>query len=859
MKKLKMSSCRSENFHRLRTLSSSAGRSRLLIAIRPNSRDGRSLASHRTGRTSNSDSSRKQVLVAGARARTVMTATPRSARIAAVKCTPRAMTARLETQSVAAVTKRVTGTRSAGARTSPLPTGPSTNDGSSTPGRGSVKSVLCAAVLNPSDDDPLCSVDTVDIEIRSSRGNKKLGTIAATPDTGAAANIMSRSDYRRLGCDLAQLRRPATILNAYNGLGISLIGKAVFTIRVGQVSTKRTFFVTDEGKGTILSRVTSQALGFVPPNFPEQIAGCVSAIDASSTDKAAIRAQLLEEFSDVFDDDSKELPTMQGDPIHIELRDDAKPFHVNGPRPIPLPLRQAAKGLIEDLRQRGIIAPVSDPTEWLHPATFVPKKPGSDKLRLCVDLRKLNAYVKRPQHPVRTPRDCIASVPPTAKYFATFDAKMGYFQVPLDRESQLLTTFCTPWGRFKHLRATMGLTSAGDEYNRRTDEALADLPRTEKIVDDILLYDQTWEQHINHVREFLKRCQSSGITLNPSKFSLGEQQVSFAGYVVGTEGIHADPDKVKAIQRFPKPSNITDLRSFLGLCEQLAGFCSDVASAMGPLRPLLKANSEFHWLPEHERAFNDTKTALTSPPVLGFFDPARPTRLETDASRTRGLGYALLQQDSEGRWRLIEANSRFITETEARYAMVELELLAVRWAMRKAHNYLFGLPTFTLVVDHQPLLSILDRQTLDCIDNARLQRLKADLNAYQFKTVWKKGKEHRIPDALSRAPVNDPSPEDLDDEQELYGCVAMISRIHAASIEFDQSDDEAPSNDGSDDPILQELAAAAKQDNEYQLLLKHLRSGADALPEHLQIYKQTVPEMSISPDELESPWSPPCR
>ena len=730
----------------------------------------------------------------------------------------------------------------------------SVSDSSVTPKNNAVKSVLCASVVDGSDDDPLCPIESVSVEIRSSCGDRRLGKIMATPDTGAAANIMGLADYKRIGREPTRLRRPGTVLNAYNGLAISLIGKEIFTIRVGNKSTKRTFYITDEGKGTLLSRATSQALGFIPEDFPNQIGdstvhSVATAGNASETSWSTIKAELLHDFADVFDDDSQELPAMHGDPVHIQLHDDATPFQVNGPRPIPLPLRQAAKGLIEDLQQRAVIAPVHEPTDWLHPATFVPKKPGSDKLRLCVDLRKLNAFVKRPQHPVRTPRDCVSSVPPSAKFFATFDAKMGYFQVPLDEASQLLTTFCTPWGRFKHLRATMGLTSAGDEYNRRTDAALSDIPRCEKIVDDILLFDATWTDHVDHVKEFLTRCRRAGITLNPNKFAIGERQVNFAGYLIGADGIQADPDKIKAIRHFPKPSNITDLRSFLGLCEQLAGFSSDVASAMGPLRPLLKAKSDFIWCSEHDRAFDATKLALTSPPVLALFDPRRPTRLETDASRTRGLGYVLLQEDPDGHWRLIEAQSRFITDTEARYAMVELELLAVRWAMRKAHNYLFGLPTFTLVVDHQPLLSILNRQTLDCVDNARLQRLKADLNAYQFTAIWKKGKDHRIPDALSRAPVCNPLPEDLDDEQELYGCVAHIARVHAAAIERDMEDGELVGNRPVD-PILQELQDAAAHDDEYQQLLAHLQSDIDSLPERLRQFRSTISEMSISSENL---------
>ena len=190
------------------------------------------------------------------------------------------------------------------------------------------------------------------------------------------------------------------------------------------------------------------------------------------------------------------------------------------------------------------------------------------------------------------------------------------------------------------------------------------------------------------------------------------------------------------------------MRSFIGLAEQLAGFSSDVSGAMQPLRPLLSTKSGFYWTADHDRAFEATKAALLSPPVLATFDPKRPTMLQTDASRTKGLGYALLQQDGEEHWRLIEAGSRFISETEARYAMVELELLGVKWAMKKCHNFLFGLPHFQLIVDHLPLVSILDKQTLDCVDNARLQRLKSH-KPLQFHHNLEKGKEHRIPDALT--------------------------------------------------------------------------------------------------------------
>ncbi len=701
---------------------------------------------------------------------------------------------------------------------------------------GKISSVFCGRVSDQNE--PFCDLDTIKAKFT---GGNRPATISVLPDTGAGANLMSVGDYKKMGKNPTVLRRTQDVLTAANGLNIHCLGRDNFTVEIGDAKHKTSFIVTDEYDGTLLNRATCRALRLISDGFPAQLPKTpIHTVTAPETDLGDTKASLLKEFEDVFDGD-KPLKPMNCDPVHIDLLPEAKPFQVNGPRPIPIPHRVAAKQVIDDLVTKGVITPVTKPTDWLHPATFVPKKPGSDKLRLCVDLRRLNKFVRRPHHPVRTPKDVLASLPPTARYFTTFDAKHGYFQVPLDEESQDLTTFCTPWGRFKHLRATMGLTSAGDVYNQKTDAALAGMPGTEKIVDDVLLYDDTLPEHLDHVRKFLETCRSAGITLNPGKFQLAQHSVNFAGYIVGTSGIKADPEKIKAITHFPKPTNITDLRSFLGLVEQLAGFSSEVSATMQPLRPLLRPKNEFHWAPEHDRAFEATKKVLSSPPVLTAFDPARPTVLQTDASRTRGLGYALLQQDGEGHWRLIEAGSRFITETEARYAMVELELLAVRWAMKKAHIFLTGLPHFELLVDHQPLVSILDKQTLDCIDNARLQRLKADLAPYNFTTSWKKGKEHRIPDALSRAPVSEPTPDDLDTEQELYASISAVTRSCAVAIE---RDDEDLTDDSLADPILEEIRKAAQNDPMYVALLQHFRNGDKTLPSQLAAYKSVANQLS---------------
>jgi transposase InsO family protein len=678
-----------------------------------------------------------------------------------------------------------------------------------------------------------CKLDTISVDIIDSDGKSKCRIKSVLPDTGGSVSLMSVQDYKKTGEKLDNLRRKNDVVYAVNNLTINILGRTEFLVRYGQIDLKVTFLVSDEYKETLLSLDTCKKLGIVPRDFPNQNLNYISNVKVTD-----MKEQLLKEFQDVFDIKGK-LKPMKGKPIHIELTPDAKAFRVNGPRPIPIPLRENAKKLIFDLVEQGILEEVTEPTDWLHPFTVVVKPDGS--LRLCVDLRMLNKFVKRPNHPVRTPRDAVAAIPPDSKYFTTCDAKSGYFQVELDEESQVLTTFATPWGRFKHLRATMGLSCAGDEFNRRTDTALAGLPNFEKVVDDILIHGQTYEEHIENVKAFLLRCREAGITLNPKKFNLAQNKVKFAGHIVSEKGIEADPEKLKAIKCFPKPNNITDLRSFLGLVEQLAGFTNEVAEAMQPLRPLLSRKAEFYWTSDHDKAFQATKNALLNPPVLATYDPCRPTMLQTDASRTKGLGYILLQQDKQNQWKLIDANSRFISDTEARYAMVELELLGVKWAMKKCHNYLFGLKHFDLIVDHQPLVSILDKQTLDCIDNARIQRLKAATGAYNFTTTWKKGKDHKMADALSRAPVSDPSDEDLEEDKELYNYVSAVRRTNA--IHIDQ-DTESMLEDSFADPTLNEIRDKGQKDEEYRALIEHLESDCDRMSAKVSHFKSVMNEMS---------------
>ena len=156
--------------------------------------------------------------------------------------------------------------------------------------------------------------------------------------------------------------------------------------------------------------------------------------------------------------------------------------------------------------QKRIIDPLGDkPTDWCHPMVVVAKPKGG--VRICVDLQKLNKQIKRPIYATSTPKDAVTNIDPKSFFFTAVDAKHGYWQIPLDEVSQDLTTFITPWGRYKFLRAPMGLSSTRDEYCRRHGIAITNHTNMQKVMDDVIMFDESFDNHYNNVRNFLEQCR----------------------------------------------------------------------------------------------------------------------------------------------------------------------------------------------------------------------------------------------------------------------------------------------------------------------------------------------------------------
>ena len=180
----------------------------------------------------------------------------------------------------------------------------------------------------------------------------------------------------------------------------------------------------------------------------------------------------------------------------------------------------------------------------------VPKRDGGP--RRTVDYQKLNSNCLRETHHTPTPFNLVSSIPKHT-YKTIADAHSGFHQSELDEDSSKLTTFVTPWGRYRYLRTPMGLCSSTDAYTRKFDDAIEHIQRKLKCVDDVLLYDHNIENAFWHTYQFLETCAEKGITLNPDKFKFCRREVEFVGYNVGWEAYGPTEERLSAIKDFNVP------------------------------------------------------------------------------------------------------------------------------------------------------------------------------------------------------------------------------------------------------------------------------------------------------------------
>ena len=499
-------------------------------------------------------------------------------------------------------------------------------------------------------------------------------------DTGCQSCLVGLKVIRRLGLQRSDLIPVTMNMHSADERKIKILGATILRIsglnQFGEsIVTRQLTYVTDTSSKFFLSREACIALGIIPDDFPtirthnkkthidatsevtEKVdaeCGCKRRMKpppppkslpfpATESNRHKFQEYLLEYYSSSTFNvcDHQPLPLMNGPPMQIMVDPEAPPVASHTPIPVPLHWQDEVKaGLDQDVRL-GVIepVPVGEPVTWCHRMVVCAKKNGSP--RRTVDFQPLNKHAKRETHHTQSPFHQARSVP-EGKKKTVFDAWNGYHSVPIREEDRHLTTFITPWGRYRYKTAPQGYIASGDGYTRRYDEIVADIPNKTKCVDDALLWSDSIQDSFFQAVEWLDICGNSGITLNPDKFVFSQDTVDFAGFEITANSVRPCEKFLNSIRNFPTPKNITDIRSWFGLVNQVS-YAFSMTAKMLPFSELLQPNSTFNWNDQLDSLFNESKSVIIDEIEEGvrIFDKNKPTCLATDWSKT-GVGFWLL-------------------------------------------------------------------------------------------------------------------------------------------------------------------------------------------------------------------------
>lgn len=322
---------------------------------------------------------------------------------------------------------------------------------------------------------------------------------------------------------------------------------------------------------------------------------------------------------------------------------------------------------MNDFKNTRVIEPVTEPSDWCSPMHPVLKKHG--KVRITVDYKKLNQSVKRQQHMLPNLED-VAPRMAGSTVFSSLDACSGYYQIPLDPESSHLTTFITPFGRFR--RIPMGISMAPEKFQKEMSDMLEGIEGCEVIMDDICVHGRNEEEHDRRLEQVLRRIAESGLKLNMEKCHIKKSSLLYFGHIVSKDGIQANPEKVEAIGDMDPPNDVGELRTLLGMINYLGRFLPRLSSTLQPLNELLREDKAWVWGSAQQQAFNQVKAQLTSLPALAYYRPDLATVVSADAS-SYGVGGVLLQRHGSQLLPVMYC-SRTLTEIEKRVPRISLGL-----------------------------------------------------------------------------------------------------------------------------------------------------------------------------------------
>lgn len=556
------------------------------------------------------------------------------------------------------------------------------------------------------------------------------------------------------------------------------------------------------GGSGLPSLVTAQA-GDDLPRADLATAACRLSKSGASAFAAQIE-KTLQDFQDVFPGDLPSgLPPQRAIDHRIELEPGSLPVSRPVYRMSPAELDEVKRQL-DELLSKGFIRPSVSP--YGAPILFVKKKDGS--MRMCIDYRALNKTTIKNSYSLPRIDDLLDQLH-GATVFSKIDLRSGYHQIRVFEPDIPKTAFRTRYGHYEFTVLPFGLCNAPGTFQRLMNDVFRQYLDKFVLVylDDILIYSKTPDEHLDHLQRVFSLLRQHQLYGKLSKCDFGKDICDFLGHVITSSGIKPDPKKVQAVQDWPVPRDVTELRSFLGLAGYYRRFIKDFSKIALPLTDLLSTKLQWTsttWTSAQDQAFETLKTSLTTAPVVSAPDFSLPFLLKTDAS-DYAIGAVLVQGSS-----VIAYDSRKLNSAERNYPVHERELLAIVSALNTWRHYLLG-RRFTIETDNHPTSHILTQPRL----SPRQARWLDRLAEFDCEIRYKSGKINTVADALSRRPDH-------------------LNNLTIADISINVNDKT----------FIEQLTADAKHDNEYQTA-------------YLSAQQDRHPKLQIVNDLLYTTDSPP--
>ena len=464
---------------------------------------------------------------------------------------------------------------------------------------------------------------------------------------------------------------------------------------------------------------------YAPADLNQVVQDCTHLTDAEKSELGKVLAK----YQDLFDGT---LGTWKTDPIELELRPEAKPYHAK-PYPVPHSQEKKLKAEIERMCAYGVLRKVNR-SEWGFPAFTIPKKDGT--LRSIADLRELNKRIKRKPFPIPKIQDMLQKLE-GFRYATSLDLNMGYYHIILSPNSSRYCTIVLPWGKYEYLRLPMGLCNSPDIFQEKMGELFAGVEFARAYIDDLLvLSTSTLQDHLEKLEQVLKRLQDAGLKVNASKSFFAREELEYLGYWITQEGIKPLSKKVEAINNIAPPTTRKQVRTFIGMVNYYRDMWIRRSETLAPLTALTSKNVPFKWTEVEQKAFDTMKRIMARETLLAYPDFNKEFHIYTDASNIQ-LGAVIVQEG-----RPVAFFSRKLTPAQTRYTVTERELLSIVEVLKEFRNILLG-QQIIVHTDHENL-------TYKQQNSDRVMRWRLYIEEYSPDLRYVPGQNNVVADALSR-------------------------------------------------------------------------------------------------------------